>query len=170
MLNWQLELQAVRELLLLLHTYDFHIFRICYSFVYWVLEFVSFSFHFQKVLSRYLYFGEPINEAVEAPRIHHQLMPNELKYDHGKYEVPGFKQTLIDGLKGLGHNVTFQEATAGFGALTAVGYVGDKLVPVFDPRRNGSAYMNIFSYPVGNTGEFCSVELGSEAGSLPLTF
>lgn len=117
-----------------------------------------------------MYFGESIRTAVEAPRIHHQLMPMELKYDHGKKGNPGFSQDLIDELTKLGHNVTFQGPDQGFGALTAVGYVGDKLVPVFDPRRNGSADMDMFSYKDANdekTGQFCGFAVKSQEGNIP---
>lgn len=123
-----------------------------------------------KVLSRYLYFHEPIRTAVEAPRLHHQLMPNVLKFDHGKLGNgnEGFSADLVAGLKALGHNVTEQEPDAGFGALTAVGYNAGHLVPVFDPRRNGSADMDVFSYASDTSDTFCSYKVATQEGNLNL--
>ena len=49
---------------------------------------------------RYLWFGEDIKQAVDAPRIHHQLVPNEIQYEYGVLEP------VLDGLEQIGHNTT----------------------------------------------------------------
>ncbi|XP_059483997.1 scoloptoxin SSD14 isoform X4 [Neocloeon triangulifer] len=49
------------------------------------------------VTMRHLWFGESIKEAVDAPRIHHQLFPMELSYEYG------ITHQVIDGLEKLGH-------------------------------------------------------------------
>lgn len=115
-----------------------------------------------------MYFHESIKDAVEAPRLHHQLQPNILKFDHGKPGGQGFSPDLAKGLRALGHTVEQQGPDAGFGALTAVGYVGDRLVPVFDPRRNGSADMDVFSYRSERSNTFCSYKVESQEGNLDL--
>ncbi|KAL7294184.1 hypothetical protein TKK_0012205 [Trichogramma kaykai] len=52
------------------------------------------------VIARYLWLGNTIKEAVDAPRIHHQLYPMQLFYEYG---VP---KAIVEGLKAIGHNVT----------------------------------------------------------------
>lgn len=91
-----------------------------------------------------------------------------LRFDHGKHDNAGFDDNLVKGLKALGHDVKEQERDFGFGALTAVGYDGDELVPVFDPRRNGSADMDVFSYRSDTDPIFCSFKVGSQEGNLIL--
>jgi gamma-glutamyltranspeptidase/glutathione hydrolase/leukotriene-C4 hydrolase len=44
--------------------------------------------------------GNTIKEAVDAPRIHHQLIPMEVSYEYG---VP---KQIIDGLKAIGHKTS----------------------------------------------------------------
>ncbi|XP_011495084.1 PREDICTED: gamma-glutamyltranspeptidase 1-like [Ceratosolen solmsi marchali] len=52
------------------------------------------------VIARHLWMGNSIKEAVDAPRIHHQLIPMEVSYEYG---VP---KSVIDGLKALGHKTS----------------------------------------------------------------
>lgn len=52
------------------------------------------------VVMRHLWFGDNIKEAVDAPRIHHQMYPMEINYEYGNL------QQVISGLQKLGHNTT----------------------------------------------------------------
>lgn len=81
---------------------------------------------------RYLYFNESVWDAVHAPRIHHQLLPMQLQYEKG---VP---DDIVAGLQSFGHKMVEGTPELGFAALTAIGRDGNKLVPVYDPRRLGS--------------------------------
>ncbi|XP_014208314.1 glutathione hydrolase 1 proenzyme [Copidosoma floridanum] len=49
------------------------------------------------VLARYLWLGNTLKEAVDAPRVHHQLFPMEVAYEFG---VP---KDVVRGLRALGH-------------------------------------------------------------------
>lgn len=48
---------------------------------------------------RTLWFGENIKEAVDAPRLHHQVFPKEGSYEYG------FLQQEIEGLQKIGHHL-----------------------------------------------------------------
>lgn len=85
-----------------------------------------------QVLLRYLYFHEPVDMAVHAPRIHHQLAPMRLDYE------TGFSKDIINGLEEKGHKMNLSPSDSGFAALTAIGRSGNKLIPVYDHRRKGS--------------------------------
>lgn len=93
--------------------------------------FQKIHFFFVQVIMRYLYFNENIRDAVSAPRIHHQLIPMRIEYE------PGLSDEIIQGLQKIGHEMHLSPPD-GFVALTAISREGDKLVPVFDPRRLGS--------------------------------
>lgn len=84
------------------------------------------------MLLRHLYFNETVQEAVRAPRIHHQLLPMRLSYESG------LSSEIIHGLAMKGHKMYAQPSDSGFAALTAIGKNNDKLIPVFDHRRGGS--------------------------------
>lgn len=43
--------------------------------------------------------GMPIHEAVDVPRLHHQLIPNAVQYE------PDCSQEILDGLVAKGHNI-----------------------------------------------------------------
>jgi len=53
-----------------------------------------------QVLFRMLYLGQGVKEAVDARRLHHQLMPMELKYEDG------VTKWMVDGLGSYGHKMT----------------------------------------------------------------
>lgn len=48
-------------------------------------------------LIRMLWFGDTIKSAIDAPRIHHQLVPMEVNYEYGILEQ------VVNGLKAIGH-------------------------------------------------------------------
>ncbi|XP_013413015.1 glutathione hydrolase 1 proenzyme isoform X1 [Lingula anatina] len=52
------------------------------------------------VTARTLWFGENIKQAIDARRIHHQLLPPEISYEEG------FRKMYISGLRALNHNLT----------------------------------------------------------------
>jgi len=52
-----------------------------------------------QVLLRLLFLGEDAKEAVDARRLHHQLLPMKLKYEYGT------TRNIVEGLKKYGHEV-----------------------------------------------------------------
>lgn len=50
-----------------------------------------------QIVAKIIWMGQTVKEAVDAPRIHHQLYPSEMSYEYG---VP---KQVIDGLKKIGH-------------------------------------------------------------------
>ncbi|XP_058126928.1 glutathione hydrolase 1 proenzyme-like [Anopheles ziemanni] len=51
-------------------------------------------------LMRALWFGYDIKEAIDAPRLHHQLVPMAVQYEYGNLDV------IVKGLQGKGHQTT----------------------------------------------------------------
>ena len=68
-------------------------------------------------------------DAVGAPRVHHQGLPDQLRVDRG-----GFAPAVIDSVRSLGHTVTEQNPGGDIEAImrTATGWIG-----VSDPRSGG---------------------------------
>jgi gamma-glutamyltranspeptidase/glutathione hydrolase len=71
-------------------------------------------------------FKMDLQQAIDAPRIHHQWMPDELYY-----EPNGLAQTAIELLQGRGHQVTLRPEFKGY---TRDGYMGDVEGIMIDPR------------------------------------
>lgn len=88
------------------------------------------------MLARHLFFDQPLQDAINAPRIHHQLTPMQLEYEDG------FDEAIVNGLADIGHNMSKAIRTNGFAALTAIGRRGNQLTACFDPRRPGSIYID----------------------------
>jgi gamma-glutamyltranspeptidase/glutathione hydrolase len=65
-------------------------------------------------------FHMPISAAVEAPRLHHQWMPDKTDVE------PGFSPVLLDALAARGHRIvpTAPHTSANSIAVTEHGYVG----------------------------------------------
>jgi gamma-glutamyltranspeptidase/glutathione hydrolase len=71
-----------------------------------------------------------IADAVGAPRLHHQWLPDEVRAEHG------FPQAIITGLRARGHTVVMPmgQTSANSIAITPDGFLG-----AADPRTRGSS-------------------------------
>ncbi|XP_060521433.1 glutathione hydrolase 1 proenzyme-like isoform X2 [Cylas formicarius] len=79
---------------------------------------------------RSLWFGENIKEAVDAPRIHHQLFPMQVSYEYG------ILQQVVDGLKALGHKMKRDLLSV----VCALKRETGKIVANADHRKGGDVY------------------------------
>jgi gamma-glutamyltranspeptidase/glutathione hydrolase len=77
--------------------------------------------------------GMPLAGAVAAPRVHHQALPDTIRYEHG-----GLAPATVDALRALGHAVGERGGTSGTVSAIARGPEGG-WVGVADPRYRGGA-------------------------------
>ena len=82
------------------------------------------------VAIRHLWFGEDIKKAIDAPRIHHQLFPDEINHEKN------FPQELLDGLGKLGHKLKNQGQQRG-AIIMAISSDGNNLYANSDYRKGG---------------------------------
>lgn len=70
-------------------------------------------------------------DAMRAPRLHHQALPDALRY-----EANGLSAAVIDSLKAMGHTLTPQNGLANVNSILRVpgGWHG-----VYEPRSVGGA-------------------------------
>lgn len=87
---------------------------------------------FQTIL-RHLYWNETLADAINAKRIHHQLIPMRVEYDEG------LDDELFAGLQAKGHTMYLSPSDSGFASLTGISRIGDDIQAVYDVRRIGSA-------------------------------
>ena len=86
-----------------------------------------------------LWFGQSLSEAVEQPRLHSNLVPNDTVYteefqgDIEKYELP---QPIQDGLRRLGHEVKPNKNLA---IVQGIFKDGGWIYAKSDPRKYGKA-------------------------------
>lgn len=76
--------------------------------------------------------GMTLAQAVAAPRIHHQALPDVIRYERG-----GLSDAAVAALRAMGHQVEMRRGTSGIVAAihrTSAGWVG-----VADPRYDGGA-------------------------------
>ncbi|KAL5277591.1 hypothetical protein ACFFRR_002675 [Megaselia abdita] len=85
-----------------------------------------------QVIIRYLLLNEPIYDAIQMPRFHHQLSPNMLRFEQG------FDAAILKELKQKGHLQKELVPMEGFATVTGIGSKGVP-EPVYDNRRGGSA-------------------------------
>jgi gamma-glutamyltranspeptidase/glutathione hydrolase len=74
----------------------------------------------------------PLDQAVGAPRIHHQALPDQIAYEHN-----GLLPNVVARLRAMGHTLHERSAFSGDVAAlirTPTGWIG-----VADPRRGGGA-------------------------------
>jgi gamma-glutamyltranspeptidase/glutathione hydrolase len=85
-----------------------------------------------QTISNVLDFGMNVVEAVDAPRVHHQHLPDELLYEGG-----GLDPGTVRALESLGHTV--RERGGDSGDVQMILVVDTLLTARSDPRRGGSA-------------------------------
>jgi gamma-glutamyltranspeptidase/glutathione hydrolase len=86
-----------------------------------------------QVISNIVDHGMSLAEAVTAPRVHHQHLPDRISVEPGALSAE-----VVEALRGLGHEV--KEATQPWGDVQAVAVGTDgSLQGVADPRRGGTA-------------------------------
>jgi gamma-glutamyltranspeptidase/glutathione hydrolase len=73
--------------------------------------------------------GMSIGEAVAAPRIHHQWMPDEVIVE------PGVPDATLDALRALGHTITPRQPIT---SANSIAVTPDGLVGAADPRTRGA--------------------------------
>lgn len=84
-----------------------------------------------QVILNVIEFGMPLADAMRAPRMHNQALPDELRL-----ETNGFPLATVDSLKAMGHTVAFLGGIANVNAIRRVpgGWHG-----VSEPRAFGAA-------------------------------
>ncbi len=80
-----------------------------------------------QVMLNDLILNEPLPEAIDAPRVHHQWLPDEVVYERDK-----FPEALLDSLRAYGHTLRPAES---IGRVKAIEVRGGKLIGVGDPRN-----------------------------------
>ena len=85
-----------------------------------------------QVVSRVLDHGSSLAAAVEAPRMHHQALPDRIYYEPG-----GFSPGAVDRLEAMGHELL--ERTSNSGDVTAIRVIDSTFEGVADPRRGAGA-------------------------------
>lgn len=87
------------------------------------------------VLYRHLFFNQTLEDAMAAPRIHHQLVnPTQLWFERGWNEID--PQIISQLNSTFGHEIS---ARGFLGSLTAVSTMNERTTAVWDVRRSGSS-------------------------------
>ncbi|XP_052895566.1 uncharacterized protein LOC128302747 [Anopheles moucheti] len=89
------------------------------------------------LILRHLYFEQSLCDAMNAPRIHHQLAPMQVEYEKG------FDSNVLAELASRGHKIQEAKPDLGFAALTAIVKKGDTVSAAFDRRRGGSVSVRL---------------------------
>ncbi|XP_044730162.1 scoloptoxin SSD14-like isoform X2 [Chrysoperla carnea] len=84
------------------------------------------------VLMQILWFGKNVKQAVDAPRIHHQLYPMDVKYEYGVL------RQVIEGLEHLGHKM--DNARLAASVVCAIVKEAGKILANADYRKGGEVF------------------------------
>lgn len=84
------------------------------------------------MIIRHLDQNETILDVMNAPRLHHQLLPMHIMYEKG------FDDVVLDGLRTLGHGMVEVALNLHFGGVYALTRAGNHIEAVSESRRNGS--------------------------------
>ncbi|XP_026846685.1 glutathione hydrolase 1 proenzyme-like [Drosophila persimilis] len=86
-----------------------------------------------QTILRYFVLHEPIERAVNAGRLHHQLDPMYIEVE------PDVPRHTVAYLQHIGHEVRYLDGDKAYSAQTAIGLMDSEPHPVCDRRRVGSA-------------------------------
>ncbi|XP_069703106.1 scoloptoxin SSD14-like isoform X2 [Periplaneta americana] len=81
------------------------------------------------VVMEVLWFNKNIKEAIDAPRVHHQLFPMSFQYED---RIP---QDVVEGMKNIGHVTQLMKSTGS--SVTGIARKGQKIYANSDFRRGG---------------------------------
>jgi gamma-glutamyltranspeptidase/glutathione hydrolase len=84
-----------------------------------------------QVILNVIEFGMPLTEAMRAPRMHHQALPDAIRH-----ESQGFSDATLRRLRRMGHELTAQGGIANVNAVMRSGAVWHG---VHEPRGSGGA-------------------------------
>lgn len=84
------------------------------------------------VISENLFKGHSIRDAIDTPRIHHQLHPNKIQYESN------FPRSILAGLEAIGHNTTPEVVRAAVVNGITREKASGLLTTTFDYRKGGS--------------------------------
>jgi gamma-glutamyltranspeptidase/glutathione hydrolase len=85
-----------------------------------------------QVISDVLDYGMTVSQAVDAPRVHHQHLPDQIDYESG-----GLDASTVRRLEAMGHTVVER---AGMSGDVQMIVVEDGILTAWsDPRRGGRA-------------------------------
>jgi gamma-glutamyltranspeptidase/glutathione hydrolase len=87
-----------------------------------------------QVIVNVLDHGMTVAEAVAAPRVHHQALPDVIRYERG-----GLASETVDALRAMGHRVEARTGTSGIVAAIGRAAGGHGWIGVADPRYAGGA-------------------------------
>lgn len=85
-----------------------------------------------QVISNVIDHGMSLPEAIAAPRVHHQALPDQIFYERG-----GLRPEVVDRLRAMGHIV--RERTGFSGDVSGIMRTATGWVGVADPRSGGAA-------------------------------
>ncbi|HEX9283418.1 MAG TPA: gamma-glutamyltransferase [Gemmatimonadales bacterium] len=87
-----------------------------------------------QVIVNVLDFGMPLPDAVAAPRVHHQALPDVIRYERG-----GLAPDVVAALRQMGYQVEERHGGGHSGDITAIERSAAGWVGVADPRAGGGA-------------------------------
>jgi gamma-glutamyltranspeptidase/glutathione hydrolase/leukotriene-C4 hydrolase len=85
-------------------------------------------------LLEHIFKGKSLEEAINMSRMHHQLLPMEVKCEEG------FDPKILKDLKvKFNHALNMVEKSDGFSALTAISNISHIITAIYDRRRGGGS-------------------------------
>jgi gamma-glutamyltranspeptidase/glutathione hydrolase len=90
------------------------------------------------VTLRHVGFGQSLREAVDAPRFHHQWLPDRLRVEPALVNDP-VSAAALDALRRMGHEIADKPARQGDAHSIGIDPAGQGYLGVADPRRGGKA-------------------------------
>lgn len=78
-----------------------------------------------------LWFNMSLEESVDAKRLHHQLFPMSIAFEHD------YDERIVEELRKIGHDYTIAKPEDGFSAITAISRKNGVVEAKWDKRRSG---------------------------------